>query len=604
MDKERATQRRELVTVWTCGLWLFIGAALHAQPLPEPVLKVGFPRQLHPSGWLSIGTVVPCDLDNDGIEELISAAGTHVYVVRADGENFPGWPQDAAERIFEAPAVGDLDGDGWKEIVAKAFSPHPTDTIGWLFAWRRDGSPMSGFPISLGFQAWGGGALSGPALYDIAGDGRLEIVVAASSRVWIITADGQLLTGWPQRTEYRTVLSQPLVADMTGDGSPEIMVASGDADPVYVCAIDAWDAGGRRLPGWPFRDSTNINPTRLGAIGPLGPNGALALAFGTTRPAGGSWDQRFYILNAQGGVMSGWPAPMFGGLWVDCGVSLVDVSSFGIPQIASSSMYQNVWFWYHSGQLLPHWPFALPLMAPFIPYARGTPMIYRDIQSAEFVLFIANNIMDDSTSPGVLRGYLYAIRHDSTQMPWSPMRPIGWIRSTPAFSDIDRDGSVEMMVLTSPGPYGGNVYYLYVWEFPGIPFTKERFPWPLALYNRWHTGQYGFEPFDTTVVSVPGSSSLPTTFRLEQNYPNPFNSSTMIEYEIPRTAAVTITVYNILGQEVTTLLHNEIRHVGRHRVRFNARSDFIGAGGLPTGIYVYRMQTYGFIQSKKMLYMK
>jgi hypothetical protein len=91
-------------------------------------------------------------------------------------------------------------------------------------------------------------------------------------------------------------------------------------------------------------------------------------------------------------------------------------------------------------------------------------------------------------------------------------------------------------------------------------------------------------------------SSLPLRFALEQNYPNPFNPSTIIRYALPHTLFVTLTVYNILGQQVAQLV-NEQQEAGYHDAVF--RGD-----GLASGVYFYRIQAGDFVASKKLLFLK
>ena len=99
------------------------------------------------------------------------------------------------------------------------------------------------------------------------------------------------------------------------------------------------------------------------------------------------------------------------------------------------------------------------------------------------------------------------------------------------------------------------------------------------------------------VSDVKSETELPREFTLSQNYPNPFNPSTKIQYALPVASNVTLKVFNILGQEVMTLVKNELRNSGLHKVTFDARS-------LPSGIYIYRLQSDGFIDAKKMILLK
>jgi hypothetical protein len=90
--------------------------------------------------------------------------------------------------------------------------------------------------------------------------------------------------------------------------------------------------------------------------------------------------------------------------------------------------------------------------------------------------------------------------------------------------------------------------------------------------------------------------SQPKEFVLDQNYPNPFNPVTSISYTLPQAGNVKLTVYNALGQEVKELV-NSFKEAGVHSVNFDA-------SGLNSGLYLYKIETAGFTQVKKMILMK
>jgi len=98
-------------------------------------------------------------------------------------------------------------------------------------------------------------------------------------------------------------------------------------------------------------------------------------------------------------------------------------------------------------------------------------------------------------------------------------------------------------------------------------------------------------------TDINNETELPDKYELTQNYPNPFNPSTKINYTLPAEANVTLKIFNILGQEVMTLINNELVSAGNHETTFNASS-------LPSGIYLYRIQAGTFIQTKKMMLLK
>ncbi|MBE0539369.1 MAG: DUF2341 domain-containing protein [Ignavibacterium sp.] len=88
----------------------------------------------------------------------------------------------------------------------------------------------------------------------------------------------------------------------------------------------------------------------------------------------------------------------------------------------------------------------------------------------------------------------------------------------------------------------------------------------------------------------------PKIFELSQNYPNPFNPKTTIRFSIPEAGNVKISLYNPLGQEVSTIL-NEVRESGTHIVNFDASE-------LNSGMYIYKLESGSFIQTRKMILLK
>ncbi len=99
-----------------------------------------------------------------------------------------------------------------------------------------------------------------------------------------------------------------------------------------------------------------------------------------------------------------------------------------------------------------------------------------------------------------------------------------------------------------------------------------------------------------TGIETNDENTPPTDFLLSQNYPNPFNPSTIINFQIPKNGFVTMKVYDILGKEIATLV-NEVHQAGNYKVTFDATN-------LPAGIYFYRLQSGGFVKTKKMILLK
>ena len=116
---------------------------------------------------------------------------------------------------------------------------------------------------------------------------------------------------------------------------------------------------------------------------------------------------------------------------------------------------------------------------------------------------------------------------------------------------------------------------------------------------------YIFRYVPDSVVSVNEvQTQVPNSFVLEQNYPNPFNPSTVIQYTIGERQFVSIKVYDILGNEITTLVNKE-QSPGIYEVEFKSQSANVGLGSvLTSGIYFYRLISGSYTETKKMLLLK
>ena len=96
---------------------------------------------------------------------------------------------------------------------------------------------------------------------------------------------------------------------------------------------------------------------------------------------------------------------------------------------------------------------------------------------------------------------------------------------------------------------------------------------------------------------MPGTEPLPEEFTLEQNYPNPFNPETLIRYQLPRESEVKLSIHNLLGQEIRTLVNGK-RDAGFHDVNWNGRDN--AGKQVATGLYIYRLQAGDFVAAKKL----
>jgi hypothetical protein len=145
----------------------------------------------------------------------------------------------------------------------------------------------------------------------------------------------------------------------------------------------------------------------------------------------------------------------------------------------------------------------------------------------------------------------------------------------PTVSEI----TLEPFETRSPGHFLGFVYHDF--DENGVPHIRVERP-----------------EFDgiTVALSNNGDGDLPEQYALNQNYPNPFNPSTEIAFDLPSAGHVKLSVFNILGQEVETLV-DESREAGSHIVTWDAAR-------YSSGVYFYRISASSFSETKKMLLLK
>lgn len=206
----------------------------------RPLAKWGWPRQTVTTGGINgiFSSPAVGDINGDGLSEIVVGTyGQRIYAWTYNGQELPGWPFNNEDTIWSSPALADIDRDGVKEVVIGADStggpnwPYPPG--GLLYVLDEDASVLPGFPKVTPEVTW-----SSPAVGDIDGDGRYEILVGTghyytqtgslttqSHRVYAYNHDGSPVPGWPAVVAGST-FSSPGIADVDGDGRPEVVIGT------------------------------------------------------------------------------------------------------------------------------------------------------------------------------------------------------------------------------------------------------------------------------------------------------------------------------------------------------------------------------------------
>ncbi|MDI6803916.1 MAG: T9SS type A sorting domain-containing protein [Bacteroidota bacterium] len=183
---------------------------------------------------------------------------------------------------------------------------------------------------------------------------------------------------------------------------------------------------------------------------------------------------------------------------------------------------------------------------------------------------------------------------------WSPARP-----ATFQFKDITKadyyikrvGGIIEPTVsmLMSAVNDSSTIFVAYKDSTPARSNDTifVRFQTLDRFYSKWSS----IVVFSNPWIGVKDiTSELPMNYYLAQNYPNPFNPSTTIKYALPQASHVSLSVFNTIGQRVALLVDGK-QEAGYHEVNFSAAS-------LPSGVYFYRLQAGGYVETKKLILLK
>lgn len=168
-----------------------------------------------------------------------------------------------------------------------------------------------------------------------------------------------------------------------------------------------------------------------------------------------------------------------------------------------------------------------------------------------------------------------------------------------------------------PAPTGNNTIAVlhFTLNDPGLksieiaPFSNADPKHELMyVYNEWvngvpnvHSLNPEFQGGTVALESRTPAAALPTEFSLSQNVPNPFNPSTVVAYALPKDARVNLSVYNVLGQHVKTLV-DDMQRAGRQSVTWDGTDN--NGSTVASGVYFYKLRAGDFTDTKKMLLLK
>ncbi len=426
-------------------------------PASAPHEMPGWPQHVFITPYYSPVGVSLADVNNDGyLEIIVGSTDRRVYIWDFHGNLLDGWPVTLPAMIQSKVAVGDIDNDGDKEIVIAADN-------GYVYIYNHDGTPYPNWPQ----DADGTMAIISPVLFDLDGDGDLEIIMAQShtglpGHVYIWHHTGQLYDGWPQSTDYLAVASVA-VADIDNDGIFEIVCLADTS--IYV-----WDQYGNIKPGWPKSNISGEMRLAQPVLADLDNDGDLEILY--SYYTGGH--DYVGIYHHDGSNFLNWPQiypglqtfvmPVVGDIDGD-----EDLEIFGGGHIAGAPSLSAR---HIDGTQVNGWPVICDML-------ECSPVVSDIDDDGMREILIADNSVP---------GHFYAYEGDGTLVPdWPISTTSAAMVNSPAIGDVDCDGDIEIALVVADGTVN-------LWTLDSVPYHGYYTDWGTFHHDQWNTGWFHPRP--------------------------------------------------------------------------------------------------------------
>ena len=490
-----------------------------------------------------------------------------LYGVNSAGLPLSGWPIDVGSEIIGSPAFTDLDNDGTPEIISAVSGMD-------LLIFRMDGSPYTDIPIEFEMPFSGS-----PAVQDLDSDGDLEIVIGStnsliavdikdlgnSNNYWNMYRGNVHRTGYLGSTSGSGTISVSHIPDWNLVGLPMSV-----EDPYHFSVYpDALEGTLYSFDGNYVQENDFITGTGYWLRFPDG---------GTTIISGSTIHSLIISMmndwNLISGISSSVPA-----------TSIQDPEGIILP----GTLYEFNGSYIQAETLEPGKGYWIRSAGP------GEIIISDDIR-AKRLPFISKMDGANTISFNDQTLYFGVTVPDNEKLSYSaPPKPPSGVFDARFQGDwiyCEDSGKIELTDQAESLSISFNIANKTTWVLINIESDEE--------YDLSGSGELIIAEVLNGFI-LRKNSVLPHSYALHQNFPNPFNPVTSLRYDLPKQSFVTLTIYDLIGREITQLV-NTTQEAGFRSVQWDATDSF----GKPVsaGIYLYKITTGEFVQTKKMVLVK
>ena len=490
-----------------------------------------------------------------------------LYGVNSAGLPLSGWPIDVGSEIIGSPVFTDLDNDGTPEIISAVSGMD-------LLIFRMDGSPYADIPIEFEMPFSGS-----PAVQDLDNDGDLEIVIGStnsliavdikdlgnSNNYWNMYRGNVHRTGYFGSTSGSGTISVDYIPDWNLVGLPMSV-----EDPYHLSVYpEALEGTLYSFDGNYVQENDFITGTGYWL---RFPDGGTAIISGST------------IHSLIISIMNDWN--LISGI-----SSSVPATSIQDPEgiILPGTLYEFDGSYIQAETLEPGKGYWIRSAGP------GEIIISDDIR-AKRLPFISKMDGANTISFNDQTLYFGVTVPDNEKLSYSaPPKPPSGVFDARFQGDwiyCEDSGKIELTDQAEPLSISFTIANKTTWVLINIKSNEE--------YDLSGSGELIIAEVLNEFI-LQKNSVLPHSYALHQNFPNPFNPVTNLRYDLPEQSFVTLTIYDLIGREITQLV-NTTQEAGFRSVQWDATDSF----GKPVsaGIYLYKITTGKFVQTKKMVLVK